>query len=591
MGRNKRLWAVLAALVFSGSAEVNHLDHVDVVTDHSGDACEDETCSVRLLQRQAAKLSADLNFSRAESGQRWQGNRETGSTCLIYHCGKHLGPTECHHYRCICQHGYQYSELTKRCESETSSPVQRDTGGSCWIWPCSRWRGPTECLHHKCWCLEGYKAVRGYCEKDETPQPATTTTKPGEGLAVATGRPPAMQTSCAWGDEQCGGAGWSGPTCCEAGYYCDGSNCVKVSEKLVVPKYGFSDALRKKSEGKLFTFYVYRAQGETTYPPENVNVADLGGVMWYLHNEIVGRADWGYKRKFDITRILRYKVQTRATQPLLDRGMNFGVRFAFDSGQCTGPFSCDEAWQNYGYFVGCNKLQTGFPFPDFKVAYDGVWYSLPGKCPQMKYFEKTNKTAESHGLQCIEDQPGGFCDDPSGTADCTYNFEDAGEISLDELEGISGDYHAWIKSGKREYDRITDHGTGMTFWDKLDDPTLAKKRVAAAKALFEKHYPGSYEGIDEPSCDFDFFAFYKMAPGGFKDNGPQTPKKIKEPPCGTAQPGDKCYEEISWARSDGIYANPEWYPGLTPQSSIEDFQKVMHGSGGTACPMPCGLLS
>jgi hypothetical protein len=42
---------------------------------------------------------------------------------------------------------------------------------------------------------------------------------------------------------------------------------------------------------------VYRAQGETTYPPENVNVADLGGVMWYLHNEIVGRADWGYKRK------------------------------------------------------------------------------------------------------------------------------------------------------------------------------------------------------------------------------------------------------------------------------------------------------
>ena len=31
-----------------------------------------------------------------------------GSTCLIYHCAKHLGPTECHHYRCICQHGYQF---------------------------------------------------------------------------------------------------------------------------------------------------------------------------------------------------------------------------------------------------------------------------------------------------------------------------------------------------------------------------------------------------------------------------------------------------------------------------------------------------
>lgn len=40
--------------------------------------------------------------------------------------------------------------------------------------------------------------------------------------------------------------------------------------------------------GQLFTFYVYRAQGETTYPPENVNVADLGGVMWY-HGWVVSQ--------------------------------------------------------------------------------------------------------------------------------------------------------------------------------------------------------------------------------------------------------------------------------------------------------------
>ena len=29
-------------------------------------------------------------------------------------------------------------------------------------------------------------------------------------------------------------------------------------------------------------------------------------------------------------------MQTRATQPLVDRGMNFGVRFAFDSGSDWG---------------------------------------------------------------------------------------------------------------------------------------------------------------------------------------------------------------------------------------------------------------
>ena len=31
------------------------------------------------------------------------------------------------------QKPFRYSELTKRCESETSSPVQRDTGGSCGV--------------------------------------------------------------------------------------------------------------------------------------------------------------------------------------------------------------------------------------------------------------------------------------------------------------------------------------------------------------------------------------------------------------------------------------------------------------------------
>lgn len=74
--------------------------------------------------------------------------------------------------------------------------------------------------------------MRGYCETDETPQPPTTTTQPGEGLAVATGEPPAMQTSCAWGEEQCGGAGWTGASCCEAGYYCDGAMCAKARRWL-----------------------------------------------------------------------------------------------------------------------------------------------------------------------------------------------------------------------------------------------------------------------------------------------------------------------------------------------------------------------
>lgn len=53
-------------------------------------------------------------------------------------------------------------------------------------------------------------------------------------------------------------------------------------------------------------------------------------------------------------------------------------------------------------------------------------------------------------------------------------------------------------------------------------------------------------------------------------------------PSATA-PSGKCLEQIKWAKSDGIYANPDWYPGLSPQSSDVDFQKQLHKSGDSAC--------
>lgn len=39
----------------------------------------------------------------------------------------------------------------------------------------------------------------------------------------------------------------------------------------------------------------------------------------------------------------------------------------------------------------------------------------------------------------------------------------------------------------------------------------------------------------------------------------------------------------------GIHAHPEWYPGLTPASSFEEFQQHLHDIGvdGGACPAPC----
>jgi len=61
----------------------------------------------------------------------------------------------------------------------------------------------------------------------------------------------------------------------------------------------------------------------------------------------------------------------------------------------------------------------------------------------------------------------------------------------------------------------------------------------------------------------------------------------KGPRCRTAQPGEPCYKDVSWAITDGIYAHPEWYLGLTNKSNFESFQAVVYKINSTLCPLPC----
>eukprot|EP00933_Yihiella_yeosuensis_P023953 TRINITY_DN18588_c0_g1_i1.p1 TRINITY_DN18588_c0_g1~~TRINITY_DN18588_c0_g1_i1.p1 ORF type:complete len:692 (+),score=81.73 TRINITY_DN18588_c0_g1_i1:91-2166(+) len=595
-------WIALASQKLEISIDAALLDE---------DSCSsnDGSCSLNLLQRSGSKnaqLTTDL--AQVEDAKEelkvshkinqgaevsenatsdWQSGRETGKFCLLYHCPNTLGPTQCHHFRCVCAPGSRWSAEKKTCEG--SGPggqvaKTRDTGGSCWMWGCSSWRGPTRCVHHRCLCMETFHAVGGKCVPDSTTSPDTsgTTTTTTEGDPTPPDPVPKLQTSCSLPKAKCSNGNSSEAfACCDNGHLCQltaekDSVCSEVTADTVIPKYHFGYSLRKPSKAPLRSFYMYRAQGVTSYPPENVNMASLAGVMWYLHNEIVGRDDWGGTRKFKITRILRYKVKTRAPQTLFESGMNYGARFAFDSGQCTGPFSCDEAFRNYGYYVGCNKMGNfnGFPFPNFPVAYEGVWYSLPGKCPQMKYFDKTKK--DGKGTECLMNQPGGFCNgDPTGTFDCTFNFEAAGEIKVDELTGIS-DYKKFISDGNLEYNRNTDVGIGMTFWNHINDTKLAKWRVKQARDLFNKHYPGTeLADTSYADCDFDYGKFYK---------GPLSTRCVNAPSA-------KCIEQIKWAKSDGIYAHPDWYPGLTSSSSDHDFQVVMGNTGKTACEVPCASSS
>merc|ERR1712232_818930 len=223
----------------------------------------------------------------------------------------------------------------------------------------------------------------------------------------------------------------------------------------------------------LMTFYMYRAQGVEDYAPENVNMADLAGVLWYLHREVVSSVP----RKFHITRILRFKVTMKNTQELYDaHPKQFGPYVAFDDGSATGR---SDIWTKYGFLVGCQIVNDDLfnyhppcDSTDPSHCHSGKWYSLPGACPEKKTYEKYPA--------CSRAWPGGRCPSAAvtGQRDCTYWVESAGEISLDELEGI-GDYKHWYRSynehgvevanGNREYSYDLDRGIGMSFWNGRHD--------------------------------------------------------------------------------------------------------------------------
>ncbi|CAK0852352.1 unnamed protein product, partial [Prorocentrum cordatum] len=63
--------------------------------------------------------------------------------------------------------------------------------------------------------------------------------------------------------------------------------------------------------------------------------------------------------------------------------------------------------------------------------------------------------------------------------------------------------------------------------------------------------------------------------------------ELDEPSCGTTKPGEWCYQSIQWLKNAGLRKHPDWYPKLSTQSSIEDFQTVLHKQGKVGCLLPC----
>lgn len=292
---------------------------------------------------------------------------------------------------------------------------------------------------------------------------------------------------------------------------------------------GADDAPHAAGAGPLLSFYMYRVQNDEDYSPENQDMANIAGALWYLHNEIVWH-HWiraGTYSSTPKTRIERFKVQTRATPALFAKGMNFGVVNAFDLGQCTGPYLCENLVY-YGPAVGCEtwtvkdnrSFGNNFPHQQWlnqNMYPNSVWYSLPGGCNSRKFWDVT--------ASCLAAEPSGACpkgiSSPTGERNCTYTYEKVGEISINALENISS-FDNFVESGGVEYDRVTDKGTQMSFWDEALNVSACQMRIDRVKALFKQHYP-TQEDLPDPVCDFSVEKFYPEWPNGtFPSTPPST---------------------------------------------------------------------
>lgn len=294
---------------------------------------------------------------------------------------------------------------------------------------------------------------------------------------------------------------------------------------------------QRVSDAPLLTFYMYRAQSDQNYAPENQNMGNLGGVLWYLQNEIIWHRDrlGTYTKRSGSakTRIERWRVQTRAPEELFMRGMNFGVVNVYDFGQCTGPFKCENL-KFYGPTVGCEswtrhadfgtkswrwrgntfphqmwipKKNEKYPKRHYNHYPGALWYSLPGACSAKKVWAKDKL--------CEQREPSGACPPgvtPTGEWNCTFSYEKMGEVRIDELEGIK-DLSAFLRYGGREYDKLSDKGTHMNFWNNKGSFQACQERIDKLRSLFQKKYPDAPD-YEDPVCDFDVRKFYPYWPKG-----------------------------------------------------------------------------
>jgi len=263
--------------------------------------------------------------------------------------------------------------------------------------------------------------------------------------------------------------------------------CVATLGSCEFMEVADGESCKKPDKPQSLAFYMYKAAGPN-YPMsfnETGSMGTLGGVMWYLHNDVVTQCP----RRYGVDRIRRYFVTVKSTDALYAATARMFDRYSdFEDGKAAESWMIDH-WTKYGYNPGCLHVDPA----KTQAAYENaVWYSLPGKCPSRDIFGRTAK--------CLRQEQGGNCDAPDGTRTCTWHAQFAGEVFLDELANIP-DPATFCSSGKYEFDLETDAGIGSDFWNGKISPAACNNRMKRVYGLFEQKYPGMPRLLNRHPCD------------------------------------------------------------------------------------------
>jgi len=196
-------------------------------------------------------------------------------------------------------------------------------------------------------------------------------------------------------------------------------------------------------------FRAMRATEVEHYPVEDDDIADLGGVLKYVHTEAIMEhllPPDRRERKYGLDCVTRHRFKIRNPKALLaNEGfmVDFGQFVTYDYGVATNSAQRPMI-QRFGDFVGVQDNRD----PRYPSLEPYFWFSTGNRCPNLPWDKKG--THEDPNPECVAGSGrGGLCPggrdrenllpkvDPNGEPGCVYSYGQTVTVPLDRLAGIA----------------------------------------------------------------------------------------------------------------------------------------------------------